>query len=198
MSYLQSFIFGITIAISIGPIAILILNQSINCGLKNGALCGLGAALADFTYAIIAITLGSALLPYIDNQMDVVHIFSSIILIIFSLWMIFSTIKKHSNKNNKDYVLVCRKPLAITYGLTIANPLTIIVFIGFAGLLNSDNESKLFIHAIVILIASLIIQMMIALIGSSLAHLISKPTTLLYFNLASAFGIMIFGILKLF
>ena len=95
-------------------------------------------------------------------------------------------------------MLVCRKPLAITYGLTIANPLTIIVFIGFAGLLNSDIESKLFLHAIVIFIASLIIQMMIAIIGSRLAHFISKPTTLLYFNLASAFGIMIFGISKLF
>ncbi len=41
MSYLQTFVFGITLAIAIDPIAILILNRSINCGFKNGALCGL-------------------------------------------------------------------------------------------------------------------------------------------------------------
>jgi len=53
MPYIQTFIFGITLAISIGPIAILILNRSMNCGLKNGVLSGLGAATADLTYALV-------------------------------------------------------------------------------------------------------------------------------------------------
>ncbi len=94
MSYIQTFIFGITLGLSIGPIAILILNQSINCGFKNGAFCGIGAATADLTYAIIAFTSGSFLLPLLKSQTDNIPLVSAAILIVFSLWMIYTTFKK--------------------------------------------------------------------------------------------------------
>jgi arginine exporter protein ArgO len=79
----------------------------------------------------------------------------------------------------------------------MANPLTIIVFVGFAGLLTSDTNGNIFLHALVIFIASLLVQMLIAITGSKLARFFSKPTTLLYFNLASSLGIMLLGISKL-
>lgn len=197
MSYFQTFIFGITLAISIGPIAILILNQSINCGLRNGALCGLGAATADFTYAIVAFTTGSFLFPLLESQKECIPLVSSAVLIIFSLWMIYTTLKKRSSNNDGKYSLTCKWPFITTYGLTIANPLTIIVFAGFAGLLTSDGEGNIFLYALVIFIASLLVQMLIAIAGSKLARFFSRPTTLLYFNLASSLGIMLLGISKL-
>jgi len=197
MSYIQTFIFGITLAISIGPIAILILNQGINCGLRNGVLCGIGAATADFTYAIVAFTIGGLLIPLIENQKEIIPIVSSAVLIIFGLWMIYTTLKKKSSEKKDKYSLTCKYPFVTTYGLTIINPLTIVVFAGFAGLLTSDGEINIFIHALVIFIASLLVQMLIAFAGSKLAALFSRPKNLLYFNLASAFGIMVLGISKL-
>ena len=198
MSYIQTFIFGTTIALSIGPIAILILNQSINCGLRNGALCGLGAAMADFTYAIVAFTAGNVLFSLLENNKESIPLISSAVLVSFGLWMIYSTLKKPSSDSTKKYTLTCEWPFATTYGLTIINPLTIIVFAGFVGLLELDGAGNIFLHALVILIASLLVQTLIAFAGSKLAHFISKPSTLLYFNLASSSGIMILGISKLF
>ncbi len=197
MSYIQTFIFGITLGLSIGPIAILILNQSINCGFKNGAFCGIGAATADLTYAIIAFTSGSFLLPLLKSQTDNIPLVSAAILIVFSLWMIYTTFKKKDSDNGGKYSLTCKFPFMTTYGLTMANPLTIIVFVGFAGLLTSDTNGNIFLHALVIFIASLLVQMLIAIAGSKLARFFSKPTTLLYFNLASSLGIMLLGISKL-
>jgi threonine/homoserine/homoserine lactone efflux protein len=197
MSYIQTFIFGITLAISIGPIAILILNQGINCGLRNGALCGLGAATADVTYAIVAFTIGGLLIPLIENQKEIIPIVSSAVLVTFGLWMIYTTFKKQSFEKKGKYSLTCKYPFITTYGLTIANPLTIVVFAGFAGLLTSDGEANILIHALIIFIASLLVQMLIAFAGSKLATFFSRPKTLLYFNLASAFGIMLLGISKL-
>ncbi len=197
MSYIQTFIFGITLAISIGPIAILILNQSINCGLRNGAWCGLGAATADFSYAIVTFTIGGLLIPLIENQKEIIPIVSSAVLVIFSLWMIYTTLKKQSSKKKSKYSLTCKYPFLTTYGLTIANPLTIVVFAGYAGVLTSDGEANIYIHALIIFIASLSVQMLIAFAGSKLAIFFSRPKTLLYFNLASALGIMLLGISKL-
>ena len=197
MSYIQTFIFGITLAISIGPIAILILNQSINCGLRNGAWCGLGAATADFSYAIVTFTIGGLLIPLIENQKEIIPIVSSAVLVIFSLWMIYTTLKKQSSEKKSKYSLTCKYPFLTTYGLTIANPLTIVVFAGYAGVLTSDGEANIYIHALIIFIASLSVQMLIAFAGSKLAIFFSRPKTLLYFNLASALGIMLLGISKL-
>ncbi len=198
MSYIQTFVFGMTLALSIGPIAILILNQSMNCGLRNGVLCGLGAAMADLTYAIVAFTAGHFLSTYLEVRKESIPLVSASVLVIFSLWMIYSTFKNRSSDNNRRYTLTCKWPFLTTYGLTIANPLTIIVFTGFSGLIISESTGNIFLHAIVILIASLIIQTLIALAGNKLAHLITKPSTLLYFNLASSLGIMLLGISKLF
>jgi len=197
MSYFQSFIFGLTIALSIGPIAILILNQSINCGLKNGALCGLGAATADLTYALIAFTFGNVLFSLLESYKGIIPLISAVILILFGIWMIFTMMKKKDTNKAVKYSLTCRYPFVTTYGLTIANPLTIIVFASFAGIVSSENESNIFIHAIIIFIASLIIQLIIAFAGSHLARFFSNPKTLLYFNLISALGIIILGITKL-
>lgn len=195
--YIQTFIFGITLAISIGPIAILILNQSINCGVKNGLFCGLGAATADLTYAIIAFSAGSFLIPLVENNRNDIPLISSVILILFSFWMIYSTLKKPSAGEEKDFSLVCKFPALVTYGLTISNPLTIVVFVGFAGLLTSEGEGSVFLHAAVIFIASLSVQMIIAIVGSRLAYFFSRPKTLLYFNIASSLGIMGLGFIKL-
>lgn len=175
----------------------MILNQSINCGLKNGALCCLGAATADFTYAMVAFTTGGFFFSLLDNKKEIIPIVSSAILIIFSFWMIYSTLKKQTSKHNREYTLVCKYPFITTYGLTIASPMTIIVFTSFVGLINPEIGNGIYLHAFVIFIASLFIQLLIAFLGSKLANFISKPSTLLYFNLASGIGIMLFGISKL-
>lgn len=198
MSYIQTFIFGISLAISIGPIAILILNQSINCGFKNGALCGLGAATADLTYALVAFTAGGFLFPLLERRKESIPLVSSAVLVIFSLWMMYSTLRKRSSDNDRKYALTCKWPFIITYGLTIANPLTIVAFAGFAGLQTSKGPGNILMHALIIFVASLLVQILIALGGSKLANFFSRPTTLLYFNLASSFCIMLFGISKLF
>ncbi len=197
MSYIQTFLFGLTLAISIGPIAILILNQSINCGLRNGALCGLGAATADLSYAVVAFTAGSYLFPLLEKQKEIIPLLSSLVLILFGIWMIYVTLKKKSGDNTGKYSLTCKFPFATTYGLTIANPLTIIVFAGLAGLVSGGGIGHIIFHALSIFVASLSVQMLIAFAGSKLARFFSRPSTLMYFNLVSALGIMLFGISKL-
>jgi threonine/homoserine/homoserine lactone efflux protein len=64
---LTSFLFGITIAIAVGPITLLIVNNSINCGISNGIRSGAAAATADFTYALVAFLAGTSLIGIDKN-----------------------------------------------------------------------------------------------------------------------------------
>jgi hypothetical protein len=49
MASLTALLFGATIAIAIGPIALLIINVAATAGLRPGLAAGSGAAAADFS-----------------------------------------------------------------------------------------------------------------------------------------------------
>ncbi|MGE0029949.1 MAG: hypothetical protein AB7T20_02370 [Steroidobacteraceae bacterium] len=55
--------FGMVLAGSIGPIALLIFGTAARRGFAAGCFAGLGAALADLVYALLAFSIGALLLP---------------------------------------------------------------------------------------------------------------------------------------
>ena len=195
---IAAFLFGLTLAISIGPIAILIINQSINCGIRAGIACGFGAALADFTYALVAFKLGSFLQHFIAGKEVVFQIASSLVLSAFGIWMVFSSLKlfnKHK-KAGDSLPLVCRKPLMTTYLLTIANPLTIIVFSGISGQMQISTNTDIIIRSILLFSGSLAVQLFLATLGIGLRRFFYRPKVLTSLNILSGIGIIVLSIVK--
>jgi hypothetical protein len=56
MIFLHAFVFGVTLALAVGPIALLIIRYAAANGLRAGLASAGGAALADLTYATIALS----------------------------------------------------------------------------------------------------------------------------------------------
>ena len=81
MDELRAFLFGITVAIAIGPIAILILNIGINHGFWLATRCAVGAASADFTYSVIALGIGTVLVAALNEYAIVFRAIASSVLI---------------------------------------------------------------------------------------------------------------------
>lgn len=52
--FLKGLIIGFAIAAPVGPIGVLCIQRSLHDGFKVGLMTGLGAALADGTYGLIA------------------------------------------------------------------------------------------------------------------------------------------------
>lgn len=50
----KGFLMGLAIAAPVGPISVLCIQRSLHNGFKVGLMTGLGAALADGTYGLIA------------------------------------------------------------------------------------------------------------------------------------------------
>ena len=193
MDLFKSFIFGLTLAISIGPIAILIINYGINFGKHISILSGLGAALADFTYSLLGFTFGYSLISILQDNQKILKTVSSVVLISFGVYMIISSLKNVGKKvETKTYV----KPinaLWTTYILTIINPLTILLFVAFASNMQTSFLSDIFVNSISVFIGSLTIQTVLAIFGAYLGKFIINFKTILILNITSGIGIIIFG-----
>lgn len=193
MDIFKSFIFGLTLAISIGPIAVLILNYGINFGKQTSILSGFGAALADFTYSLVGFTFGYSLISLLHDNQKVLKIVSSLVLIGFGAYMVISSWRK---RNKEVEIKTYTKPtnaLWTTYILTIVNPLTILLFVAFAGNMQASSFGNIFINSISVFVGSLTIQIGLAMFGSYLGKVITNAKTIIGLNIASGIGILIFG-----
>jgi threonine/homoserine/homoserine lactone efflux protein len=193
MDSYKSFLFGVTLAISIGPIAILIINYGINFGKKIAILSGLGAALADLTYSMIGFTFGYSLISILQDNQKLLKITSSIVLMAFGLYMIISSMKKRNKESEIKAYVKPANALWTTYLLTIVNPLTILLFVAFAGNMQTSFFGDIFVNSFSVFIGSLAIQVVLAIFGAYLGKFITNAKTIKILNIASGVVIIIFG-----
>ncbi|WP_266205649.1 LysE family translocator [Pontibacter kalidii] len=199
METLKAFIFGLTLAIAVGPIAILIINRGLTQGLRSGLMSGLGAALADFTYGLMAFSVGAVIVGYLHLNAYYFKFLTSLILVVFGLWMLKGSLKPSLEKQ-KGQPETKKKSgftyLLSTYLLTVANPLTVVAFVGFSGQLVSPvtGAGHVFILALAIFAGSLIIQSALAFFGASLGRFLQSPHILRFLNVGSSVCIMLFGL----
>jgi threonine/homoserine/homoserine lactone efflux protein len=197
MDLIKSFIFGLTLAISIGPIAILIMNYGMNFGKQISIPSGIGAALADFTYALIGFTFGYSIISILQDHQTSLRIISSCVLIAFGLYIIISSLKNRNKETEMKNYARPNNALWTTYILTLVNPLTILLFVAFAGNMHSASLGSIFINSISVFMGSLTIQMGLAIFGAYLGKLITNAKAIQSLNIASGVGIVIFGCINL-
>ena len=87
-AFLKSLTFGVFIAASIGPIALLIIGTAACRGLRLGSFAALGAALADLAHALLAFSAGALILPLLEAGAKAIRNGSALVLIVFAIAMI--------------------------------------------------------------------------------------------------------------
>lgn len=195
---IKAFIFGITLAIAIGPIAILIVNYGLKEGKKSALLSGTGAALGDFSFALIAFSIGSAIIARLHEHKLVLNSVFSVILMGFGLWILMSAFK--TSLENKDNATPGKfvHPLTLTYILTVVNPLTIIAFVGFSVQLEVNSWTDVIMLSTALFLGSFLIQATLAILSSAFHKHFNKSQVIRYLNILSGAGIIFFGIFNFF
>lgn len=196
-AFLKSIAFGVFIAASIGPIALLIIGTAASRGLWPGCFAGLGAALADLVYALLAFSAGALLLPMLETWTVAIRTGSALVLIVLALAMI-----------RRSLATVAEAPgapprpvgsLLPTFLLTLINPLTIVMFTGFAPQLPlAGSLARAGWLAFGLFCGSLFIQLALAVAGSMLGAVRPGHAWRRAINLAGAVGILAFGLAGLF
>lgn len=192
-AFLKSLAFGIFIAASIGPIALLIIGTAANRGLWPGSLAGLGAALADLVYAFLAFSAGALLLPMLATWTVAIRAGSALVLIVLAVAMI-----------RREFAVAALAPgvpprpagsLLTTFLLTLVNPLTLVMFAGFTPQLPlAGSLTTAAWLALGLFCGSLLTQLALAIAGSLLGVVLPGRRWRRAINLAGAAGILAFGL----
>lgn len=192
---LKAFYFGLTIAAAIGPIALLIVNYSMTHGLRQGLRSALGAAGADFSYALVAFLAGHGAARVVEAR-RVFELTAGIGLVVFGAWMAVVALRRRvpvgpSAASGGHRV----RPLSTTYFLTLINPLTLVAFLGLAPQLPLGGSSWGAAGLAGSLFAgSLVVQVLLALAGAGVGRSVARPEVIRTLNVASGIGIALFGI----
>ncbi len=123
-------IIGISASIPLGPIGVLVIQRTLNKGHLSGFVSGLGAALSDTIYAIVAGFSLSFIVGFIESQLLWIQIIGAVILISLGL-KIFTTNPAIQLRKQKKKSSSLIQDFFSTFALTIANPLAVFLFMAF-------------------------------------------------------------------
>lgn len=193
-AYWKSLLFGAVLAASIGPIALLIFATAARRGFVAGGFAALGAALADLLYALTAFSAGALLLPLLAAHETAVHIVSALLLVALGLAMLL--------RRPAAAVAAAAAPaerparmLVPVFLLTLVNPMTIVVFAGFAPQLPIAGSLAVAAGLAVALGAgSLFVALGVAAAGAAFGAVLPGAGWQRLISLVSAAGILAFGV----
>jgi threonine/homoserine/homoserine lactone efflux protein len=183
---------GLGLAMSVGPVTLLIIRMNLAHGFWNGMMIGIGAVCADFTYLIL-LASGSLLIVNQPTVLKIVGVVGAIILFYFGYKTMRASVV--INKENITPPKQHRNFIA-GYLSCISSPLSILFWAGMAStvaMVAIQNNHALYYFSIGLFLG---VVAWLLIINSTLRiihHQIS-PKVLEVFNLIGGLTIIGFGI----
>lgn len=145
--FFRGFAIGISIAAPVGPIGVICIRRSLVDGWKIGLSAGLGAALADCFYAILAVIGLAAVTQIFTTINPFLHVVGGLLLLFIGMKM-FRAVSVNLADNAETSVarkISTHGVLLETLLLTLANPMTIL---SFSAVLTAFGVERLSIKAL--------------------------------------------------
>lgn len=139
---------GIILSAPMGPIGILVIQRTMEKGRKSGFYTGIGAALSDLFYCLLAGLGLSFVTDFISQHQDLFQIGGSIILIVFAIFMILRSPVKRAHHTDPAKVNFYND--AVTgFLLTLSNPLIIFLIFPLFARFSFPSSEFHFYHIII-------------------------------------------------
>ncbi|MCH8013408.1 MAG: LysE family transporter [Candidatus Dadabacteria bacterium] len=137
--FFKGFLVGIIISAPIGPVGALCIQRTMSYGRLSGILSGIGAAVGDSIFAVIAVFGLTFISGFLDEKEAWFRIAGGIILLYFGLRVYLSKPQDYSNQNNEvNHFGIFGSALL----LTISNPLVILSIIAVFAVLGIVNPTS--------------------------------------------------------
>ncbi len=150
---------GISVSIPLGPIGILIVQRTLIRGSWAGFFSGVGAAISDFVYAVIAGFGFSFIISYIEAHQDILQVVGGAVLLAFGLYTFMQNPVKQirsPRRSNTNYW----QDVAGTFVLTITNPLALftflIIFTGFDVFIEAQQDHLIYLVLLGVFLGALL------------------------------------------
>ena len=196
-TFTKGLVIGFTIAMIIGPIAILSINKTLKYGRLSGFFTTLGAAVADGIYGAIGIFGIKIIMNFLTSYTIILRVLGGL----FLGYLAIKTItKKVDEKKGNEIEVTDKKTLAYdflsTFFLTMSNPMTIAVFMGIfvgLGITGAESISLSILMVLGVFIGSIAFYIILVAITSIVRHKISTKT-IRKINIISGVVLMLFAI----
>ena len=134
--------FGLFIAAPFGPMSLLCVNRTLHQGFRHGLASGLGIAMADVTYAFVAV-FGFRIV----NDFTAAYAFP--LRIIGSVFLVYLGVKAWISKVSTERSDDSRNGVGFSFGsaylLTLANPATILTFMALTASIGTTAGRSFFL-----------------------------------------------------
>lgn len=130
---LKAWMIGLAVSVPVGPIGMLCIRKTLELGFIGAIAVGLGAALADSVYGLIAATGLNLVSEFLLAKIAWIKILGGV----FLLYLAYTEIKSSWADSSKTLIPTDEvfKLVYKVFFLTLTNPMTILIFIGiFAGI----------------------------------------------------------------
>jgi threonine/homoserine/homoserine lactone efflux protein len=130
----KSIAIGILASVPLGPVGVLCMQRTLSRGLLSGFISGMGAAVADALYAVVAILGLSVIINFIESQQLFMRAAGGVILLIVGIRIFYTNPVKQIRQGRKNTRNHFTDFLSILI-LMLTNPVAILLFIAaFASL----------------------------------------------------------------
>lgn len=125
---LKGILIGLLVSIPLGPIGVLVIQRTVNKTRMAGLLSGMGAALSDTFYAIIAGFSLTYVVDFIRMNEFLFQLSGALVLLGLGVYIFFknpvSDLQQHRLRGNTHM-----KDIISTFLVTFSNPLSVLVFL---------------------------------------------------------------------
>lgn len=140
------FFAGLALAIPVGPMAILLVNTTIERGIRHGAVGALAMASIDFSYAFVVFVLGQIIANLLDSFGLWLSLAGAAILLLLGGQTLLQNVKLFGQPDSVGASASESKKLITTFGkfagATVLNPPTALYFLAIAPSLTGSNGSS--------------------------------------------------------
>ncbi|HAQ18539.1 MAG TPA: lysine transporter LysE [Prolixibacteraceae bacterium] len=125
---LKGILIGFLVSIPLGPIGILVIQRTVNKSRVAGLMSGMGAALSDTLYAVIAGFSLTFIIDFIRENELLFQAFGALVVLALGIHIFFKNpvtdLRRNRLKGNTHF-----QDIISSFLVTISNPLTVFVFL---------------------------------------------------------------------
>ncbi|AOJ19843.1 lysine transporter LysE [Burkholderia cenocepacia] len=191
---MSDFLFGLMIALSIGPVALMIANYGMRTGTATGVRAAIGVAAADGCYAVVAFTIGAMLASTLASHLSLFRIVGALVLLAMGARMLWQALRDRRRTLDGDVPTPPGdRPFISMFFVTLANPLTILLFYGYATAAAGAHRHWL-LGAACVFAGSLAGQLVFAFGGSAIGRFVKSPGWLAASHVVAALVVLGYGV----
>ncbi|MFM2472941.1 LysE family translocator [Burkholderia cenocepacia] len=191
---MNDFLFGLMIALSVGPVALMIANYGMRAGTATGVRAAIGVAAADGCYAVVAFTVGALLAGTLASHLSLFRLVGACVLLAMGARMLWQALRDRRRTLDGDVPPPPgNRPFMSMFFVTLANPLTILLFYGYATAAAGAHRHWL-LGAACVFAGSLAGQLVFAFGGSAIGRFVKSPAWLAASHGVAALVVLGYGV----